>query len=111
MLDVRILHGYEGCLMKAARSMPVSVGGLLLWCSDIGSRVLFNATTLRIVCAGVGRAVAAFAQRKVRAPQDKVPGNAWGARAHGQCHRKHTADGLRAQVRVKRCGKSAPRQR
>ena len=62
-----------------------------------------------IMDAGVGRAVAASTQRKVRAPQDKVPGNAWGARAHGQCHRKHTADGLRAQVRVKRCGKSAPR--
>ena len=26
--------------------------------------------------------------RKVRAPVDKVPGNAWGARAHGKCNRK-----------------------
>ena len=26
--------------------------------------------------------------RKVRAPSDTVPGNAWGARAHGKCNRK-----------------------
>ena len=32
--------------------------------------------------------------RKVRAPQDGVPGNAWGAQAYGKCHRKHTADGV-----------------
>ena len=29
--------------------------------------------------------------RKVRAPQGKVPGNAWAARADGKCHRKYTA--------------------
>ena len=34
--------------------------------------------------------------RKVRAPADRVPGNAWGARAHGKCHRKYTAAGLNA---------------
>jgi hypothetical protein len=28
------------------------------------------------------------AGRKVRAPVDKVPGNAWGARAHGKCNRE-----------------------
>ncbi len=33
-------------------------------------------------------------QRKVRAPQGKVPGNAWGARAHGKCNRKQTAEAL-----------------
>lgn len=26
--------------------------------------------------------------RKVRAPVDKVPGNAWGVRAHGKCNRE-----------------------
>jgi len=31
--------------------------------------------------------------RKVRAPQGRVPGNAWEARAYGKCHRKYTADG------------------
>ena len=30
-------------------------------------------------------------QRKVRAPSDRAPGNAWGARAYGKCHRKQTA--------------------
>ena len=35
------------------------------------------------VCQGMGR--------KVRAPQGKVPGNAWEARAYGKCHRKQTA--------------------
>ena len=50
-------------------------------------------------------------RRKVRAPQGKVPGNAWGARAHGQCNRKQTAYvGASRQVRVKGCGKSAPRR-
>ncbi len=29
--------------------------------------------------------------RKVRAPQGRVPGNAWGARAYGKCNRKDTA--------------------
>ncbi|GAB81488.1 hypothetical protein EB105725_14_00550 [Shimwellia blattae DSM 4481 = NBRC 105725] len=49
--------------------------------------------------------------RKVRAPQGRVPGNAWGAQAHDQCNREQTADGPRKrdQVRVKGCGKSAPR--
>ena len=48
--------------------------------------------------------------RKVRAPQGEVPGNAWGARAYGKCHRKYTARALSsAWVRVKWCGKSAPR--
>ncbi len=40
----------------------------------------------------VGQAVAAHgmfrAWRKVRAPQDRVPGNAWGARVHGKCNRE-----------------------
>jgi len=31
--------------------------------------------------------------RKVRAPQGRVPGNAWGARAYDQCNREQTADG------------------
>ena len=35
-----------------------------------------------------------------------MPGNAWGAQAYGKCHRKYTASLL---VRVKWCGKSAPR--
>ena len=29
--------------------------------------------------------------RKVRAPQDRAPGNAWGVRTHGKCSRKQTA--------------------
>ena len=50
--------------------------------------------------------------RKVRAPQDRTPGNAWEARAYGQCHRKYTALPASAgEVRVKWCGKSAPRLR
>jgi len=32
-----------------------------------------------------------FRGRKVRAPQGKVPGNAWAARADGKCNRKYTA--------------------
>jgi len=48
----------------------------------------------RILPVRVGRAVAAEASlrwRKVRAPADRVPGNAWGARAHGKCNREQTA--------------------
>ncbi|ASL57423.1 hypothetical protein FORC44_0670 [Escherichia coli] len=39
-----------------------------------------------------------------------MPGNAWGE-THDQCNREQTADGPRKrdQVRVKGCGKSAPR--
>ena len=49
--------------------------------------------------------------RKVRAPQDMVPGNTRASRGDGKCHREQTADGgIRAvQVRVKRWGKSPPR--
>jgi len=46
------------------------------------------------LAAGAGRAVAVFHReiwRKVRASTDRVPGNAWGARAHGKCNRKQTA--------------------
>jgi len=53
-------------------------------------------------------------RRKVRAPSDTAPGNAWGARAHGKCNRKippmrklPSREG--SQARVKWCGKSAPR--
>ncbi len=81
------------------------------------------------ISTGVGRAVAAGdlripSWRKVRAPQDTVVGNAHRPRGSGKCHREQTADGRLsssqqsdssllgrppAQVRVKRCGKSAPR--
>ena len=47
-------------------------------------------------------------ERKVRAPQGRVPGNAWEAQAYGKCNRKDTAR-LSRLVRVKWCGKSAPR--
>jgi len=36
-----------------------------------------------------------------------MPDNVWGAKAYGKCHRKYTA--LSDKVRVKWCGKSAPR--
>ena len=50
--------------------------------------------------------------RKVRTPQGRVPGNAWARQRDGKCNRKQTADvPARAQVRVKRCGKSAPAAR
>ena len=50
--------------------------------------------------------------RKVGAPQDRMLARGQSGRPAGKCHREQTADGLpprgRAQVRVKRCGKSAP---
>jgi|ERR1700683_4349681 hypothetical protein len=49
--------------------------------------------------------------RKVRSPQGSVPANGregfWRRSLYGKCHRKYTAW---KRVRVKRCGKSAPRQ-
>jgi hypothetical protein len=49
-------------------------------------------------------------ERKVRSPQDSVPANGRGDSlqgvSYGKCHRKYTAW---QRVRVKRCGKSAPR--
>ncbi len=45
--------------------------------------------------------------RKVRAPQGRLPGNTWAPRGDGQGHRKQTARFKR--VRVKRWGKSPPR--
>ena len=49
--------------------------------------------------------------RNVRTPQGTVLGNTQSGRPAGQCNREQTADGAGfagAQVRVKRCGKSAP---
>ncbi len=48
--------------------------------------------------------------RKVGAPQGRVLANGQSERSAGKCHREQTADGSRkrSQVRVKRCGKSAP---
>ena len=37
--------------------------------------------------------------RKVRAPQGRVPGNAWEARAYDQCNREQTADGPFAETK------------
>ena len=34
------------------------------------------------------------AQRKVRAPQDRMPDNIWEVRTYGKCHRKYTAPSL-----------------
>src|SRR4029077_10870680 len=45
--------------------------------------------------------------RKVRAPQGRLPGNAWAPRGDGKGHREQTA--LYPRVRVKRWGKSPPR--
>ena len=45
--------------------------------------------------------------RKVRAPQGRLPGNAWAPQGDGQGHRKQTAPD--SGVRVKRWGKSPPR--
>ena len=36
-------------------------------------------------------ALALCRERKVRAPQDRAPGNAWEARAYGKCSREQTA--------------------
>ena len=47
------------------------------------------------LAAGVGQVSAARERRgKSRAPQGRVPGNAWGARAHGKCTQRR--DRLRA---------------
>ena len=56
-------------------------------------------------------------ERKVRTPQGSAPGNARAGQPDGQWHRKNTAlsersaRGVSRRVRVKRCGKSAPRRR
>src|SRR5450759_1612604 len=51
--------------------------------------------------------------RKVRTPEGSAPGNARSGQLEGQWHRKYTALSEAARpsrrVRVKRCGKSAPR--
>src|SRR5205823_10348896 len=57
--------------------------------------------------------VAGVIPRKVRAPwthRQVTPGHVIARLRDGQCHREQTADGLRAQARVKRWGKSPPRR-
>jgi hypothetical protein len=49
-------------------------------------------------------------ERKVRAPQGRVVDNVHRSRDQGKCHRKYTAcEASASSVRVKWCGKSAPR--
>src|SRR5688572_11315664 len=83
--------------------------------SNMKGRVPFHfAPRGTILFSGVGQAIAVFARkrRKVRAPHGTAPGNAWGARAHGKCNRKYTAQArASATARLKWCGKSAPRRR
>ena len=61
------------------------------------------------------RSVQVLPGRKVRTPQGSAPGNARAGQPDGQWHRKYTAlrelapQGASRGVRVKRCGKSAPR--
>ena len=61
---------------------------------------------------GRGSVASAAGLRKVGAPQGRVLANGQSGRPAGKCHREQTADGQpgdrAAQVRVKRCGKSAP---
>ena len=56
------------------------------------ARLLQMLAGVRVVKSnrGAGQAIAVLARgwRKVRAPADRVPGNAWGARAHGKCNRE-----------------------
>jgi hypothetical protein len=68
----------------------------------------------RVGQAAACRALRRTGPRNVRTPPGTVLGNTQSGRPAGKCHREQTADGgtgLRsgpAQVRVKRCGKSAP---
>ena len=87
------------------------------WRGQMGSagRADAGLVVISVPCAreSARQSLHACVWRKVRAPLGRVPGNAWAARADGQCNREQTADGppCGAQVRVKRCGKSAPRDR
>ena len=71
-----------------------------------------------VVQAIAGRGTRVRCQRKVRTPQGSAPGNARAGQPDGKWHRKYTARRSsspqgreRRRVRVKRCGKSAPRGR
>ena len=67
-----------------------------------------SGATIPLVREGRAAAAGIVPSRKVRAPQGRVVGNAHRPRGQGKCHREQTADGLRAQARVKRWGKSPP---
>ena len=53
-------------------------------CVGASKSLMFAAESAR-------QSLTACSGRKVRAPAGRMPGNAWGARAHGKCHRKYTA--------------------
>ena len=63
----------------------------------------------RMIAARGNRARAKYPEgRKVRTPQGSAPGNTRAGQPDGKWHRKNTAS-AQVGVRVKRCGKSAPR--
>ncbi len=92
-----LVQGEDGRLAICAMPDLIAAVVLLLCCgSRPGSRsaAVLHIRPVKGVSNGWLRRYTwheQLAGRKVRAPQGKVPGNAWGAQAYGKCHRKYTA--------------------
>ena len=89
------------------------VEGVFNGSTDQGTGRGFNAFRAPLAFEWRVRQTAAVASqsRKVRTPQDRELGNAQAGRPDGKCHRNQTADGRRAQARVKRWCKRPPASR
>ena len=87
------------------------MSGVLLVAEPVRRKGNCGARLVGTVSRPGGRGVVSTL-RKVGAPQGRMLASGQSGRPAGKCHREQTADGPalwdRAQVRVKRCGKSAP---
>ena len=87
------------------------MSGVLLVAEPVRRKGNSGARLVGTVSRPGGRGVVSTL-RKVGAPQGRMLASGQSGRPAGKCHREQTADGPapwdRAQVRVKRCGKSAP---
>jgi len=80
---------YEGAYSRLpyGRNRANGLGTLPLLLPYIEQGNIYNQFNTSVFAA----AEASLRWRKVRAPADRVPGNTWGARAHGKCNREQTA--------------------
>ena len=100
---------------RPSRLSPVA---MRQWIVAVGRMIAAVRNRCALFGASRSRALVKCArERKVRTPQGSVPGNTRAGQPDGKWHRKYTARrrsrrealASRRRVRVKRCGKSAPR--
>jgi hypothetical protein len=102
--------------LRSKSKVRTKTKALRPWTLDLGPWTINETEAGQAAAARpVSLSISWALERKVRAPQDTVVGNAHRPQGPGKCNRKQTArrgtgdsSPVPRRVRVKRCGKSAP---